>query len=79
MFALVLIAFLVLLALASLAVLADSGLRWWSAFGTLNQQLAKVDRSSPHAPTGARRRHANQSRPLGSHKLTPRVALRAAA
>ncbi len=79
MFALVLIALLVLLAIASLAVLADSGLRWWSAFGALKQQLAHCDRRSQLAPSGAGRRNANQSRPVGSRQLTPSVALRAAA
>lgn len=39
MFAIVLTALFVLLALASLALLADSGLRWWSAIGQLRAQL----------------------------------------
>ena len=79
MFALVLMAFLILLAIASLSVLADSGLRWWSAFGALKQQLASADRTSPQAPTGARHRNPGHARGAGSHKLTPRAALRAAA
>ena len=79
MFALVLIALLVLLAIASLAVLADSGLRWWSAFGALKRQLADSDRTSQQTPASVLRRNADHSRPLGSHKLTQRVALRAAA
>lgn len=79
MFAVVLIAFLVLLAIASLAVLADSGFRWWSAFGALKRQLANNDHSSPQAPTGALRRNADHSRPLGSRQIMQRVSLRAAA
>ena len=39
MFALALIAALSVLALASAVVLADSGLRWWSAFGQLRGEL----------------------------------------
>ncbi|OBX18235.1 hypothetical protein A9995_12080 [Erythrobacter sp. QSSC1-22B] len=78
MFALVLTALLVLLALASVAVLADSGLRWWSAFGALKRQLADGDRSCAQAPTTGRRRIADRS-PLGSRTLMSKVALRAAA
>ena len=39
MFAIALIAALSLLALASAAVLAESRLRWWSAFGQLRGEL----------------------------------------
>ena len=41
MFALALIVALAALALASAAVLADSGLRWWSAFGALRAEIAR--------------------------------------
>lgn len=77
MFALVLIALLVLLALASLTVLADSGLRWWSAFGALKRELAKYDGPSPHAP--AKRRRTADRVVRGSRQLTLRGVLRAAA
>ncbi len=79
MFALVLIALMVLLAIASLAVLADSGLRWWSAFGALKRELAEGDRISPQGPAGNRRRNADLSRPFGSRIPRQGVALRAAA
>ena len=79
MFALALIAFLVLLAFASLAVVADSGIRWWSAFGLLKQQLAGDGHGAPQAPTGARRRQTSKSRLIGSHRFTRPAALRAAA
>lgn len=39
MFALFLIALLTVIGLASVATLADSGLRWWSAFGQLRREL----------------------------------------
>ncbi|MBX7495697.1 hypothetical protein K3172_07485 [Qipengyuania sp. 6B39] len=39
MFALFLIALLALTAVAALGVLADSGLRWWSAFGQLRREM----------------------------------------
>lgn len=38
MFAIVLGATLVLVSMATVFVLADSGLRWWSAFGLLRQR-----------------------------------------
>lgn len=79
MFAFLMFALLVLLAIASMAVLADSGLRWWSAFGALKRQLAHCDRRSPQTPSGARRRNASHSRPVGSRQLTQRVVLPAAA
>lgn len=40
MFAIFLAAVFTLLALASVMALADSGLRWWSAFGPLRCELA---------------------------------------
>ena len=40
MFALALVAAFFVLAHGSAAVLADSGLRWWSAFGRLRSELA---------------------------------------
>lgn len=39
MFATVLITALVLASVATVLVLADSGLRWWSAFGLLRQRM----------------------------------------
>ncbi|OAN81619.1 hypothetical protein A8B77_08610 [Erythrobacter sp. EhN03] len=39
MFALFLIALFTAIGLASIATLADSGLRWWSAFGQLRREL----------------------------------------
>ncbi len=39
MFAIVLIAAFTLAGLATVVVLADSGLRWWSAFGMLRQRM----------------------------------------
>jgi hypothetical protein len=39
MFALFLIALLTATAVAAAGVLADSGLRWWSAFGALRREL----------------------------------------
>ncbi|QZD89258.1 hypothetical protein K3148_10545 [Qipengyuania aurantiaca] len=39
MFATVLIAAFALASVATVLVLADSGLRWWSAFGTLRQRM----------------------------------------
>ncbi|MBX7502346.1 hypothetical protein K3181_12915 [Qipengyuania sp. YG27] len=39
MFALFLTALLVVTAVAVAGVLADSGLRWWSAFGALRREL----------------------------------------
>ena len=78
MFALVLMALLILLAIASLAVLADSGLRWWSAFGALKRQLANRDPSLVSELSSPLRRNI-ETRPIGSRQLTRRVALRAAA
>ena len=58
MFALALIAALSLLALASAAVLADSGLRWWSAFGRLRGELkgSRIEEEQVRAVTRARLR-----------------------
>lgn len=39
MFAIVLIAVLAFASMATVLVLADSGLRWWSAFGLLRQRM----------------------------------------
>lgn len=39
MFAIVLIAAFAFAAMATVLVLADSGLRWWSAFGILRQRM----------------------------------------
>ena len=41
MFALVLFAAFTLATLATVFVLADSGLRWWSAFGMLRQRMQR--------------------------------------
>lgn len=79
MFALVLMASLILLAIASLTVLADSGLRWWSAFGALSRQLAHDDRASRPAPALAHGRKIDRARPTGCTMAKARVPLRAAA
>lgn len=42
MFALFLVAILALTAVAALGVLADSGLRWWSAFGQLRREMTRT-------------------------------------
>ena len=42
MFALFLTALVVLTVVATLGVLADSGLRWWSAFGQLRREVART-------------------------------------
>ena len=39
MFAIVLMTALALASMATVLVLADSGLRWWSAFGLLRQRM----------------------------------------
>lgn len=79
MFALVLMALLVLLALASMAVLADSGLRWWSALGSLRRQLAGGDKRRPGLAPSAPRRDLHHAHPQGSGSVTRLVACRAAA
>ena len=56
MFALALIAALSVLALASAVVLADSGLRWWSAFGQLRGELKGSRNVERRAVTRARLR-----------------------
>lgn len=40
MFALLVIALVSIAAIAAMGALADSGLRWWSAFGRLRRDLA---------------------------------------
>jgi hypothetical protein len=47
MLALFLIALVALTALAALGVLADSGLRWWSAFGQLRREMANTAITAP--------------------------------
>lgn len=42
MFALFLTALVALTVVATMAVLADSGLRWWSAFGQLRREAART-------------------------------------
>ncbi|QKG71197.1 hypothetical protein [Erythrobacter mangrovi] len=42
MFALFLVALFALTAVAALGVLADSGLRWWSAFGQLRREVIRT-------------------------------------
>ena len=42
MFALFLVALDALTAAAALGVLADSGLRWWSAFGQLRREMKRT-------------------------------------
>ena len=61
MLALALIAALVVLALACATVLADSGLRWWSAFGRLRSELAGSLEVREHS-TGMRARKASPVR-----------------
>ena len=61
MFALALVAAFVVLAFASAAVLADSGLRWWSAFGRLRSELAGSKEGRIHS-TGIRTRKASRVR-----------------
>ncbi|MBY6128313.1 hypothetical protein KUW15_06270 [Qipengyuania aquimaris] len=51
MFALFLIAVFALATVAAIGVLADSGLRWWSAFGMLRQRM---NRGYASAPVGQR-------------------------
>ena len=53
MFATVLIAAFALASLATVLVLADSGLRWWSAFGLLRQRM-----KAGYATAGAGQRPA---------------------
>jgi len=79
MFALAVNVLLILLAVASLAVVADCALRWWSAFGALKRQLADGGTNHRHSPSAALRRGGDKSRALVTRKLTPRVAQRAAA
>lgn len=79
MFALVLMALLVLLALASMAVLADSGLRWWSAFASLRRQLGGGEECQTTLAAALPRRTPHHARPHGAREATARVALRAAA
>ena len=47
MFALFLFAAFALATVVTIAVLAHSGLRWWSAFGTLRQRMKQGYASSP--------------------------------
>lgn len=47
MFALFLVALIALAAIAALGVLADSGLRWWSAFGQLRREVARTATAVP--------------------------------
>lgn len=79
MFALVLFAFLGFLAIACLAVLADSALRWRSAYGALKRQMGDCERTSPQAPICVRNHNAQPARALGSRQPIQRAALRAAA
>ena len=53
MFATVLIAAFALASLATVLVLADSGLRWWSAFGTLRQRMKQGYASAGVGPRPA--------------------------
>ena len=65
MLAFALVAALSLLAVASIAVLADSGLRWWSAFGPLRAELAgsrSIQVSAVEAIVGKTRRSHIASR-----------------
>ena len=47
MFALSLFAAFALATVVTIAVLADSGLRWWSAFGMLRQRMKQGYATSP--------------------------------
>lgn len=79
MFAIVLFTVLGFLAIACLAVLADSALRWRSAYGALKRQMGDGERTSSQAPVGVRSQNAQPARALRARQLTQRAALRAAA
>ena len=78
MFALALVAAFVVLALASAAVLADSGLRWWSAFGRLRSELAGSRKVRDHS-TGMRAHRANRVRAANCRQPVAVSVKRAAA
>ena len=50
MFAAVLITAFAFASLATVLVLADSGLRWWSAFGLLRRRMKQGYETSPVGP-----------------------------
>lgn len=79
MFALVLFTVLGFLAIACLAVLADSVLRWRSAYGALKRQMGDCERTSPQASSGVRNQNTQPARTLGSRQPIQQAALRAAA
>jgi hypothetical protein len=84
MFAMLLIVLFALLGLASAIVLADSGLRWWSAFGRLRRQLDwagnyALPASLVTRPTTARGGFSGSGRVAMAHPRAARRALRAAA
>ncbi len=78
MFALALVAAFVVLAFASAAVLADSGLRWWSAFGRLRSELAGSKEGRIHS-TGIRTRKASRVRAANCRQPVAVSVKRAAA
>ncbi|MBO9510974.1 hypothetical protein [Erythrobacter sp. A6_0] len=78
MFALALVAAFVVLAFASAAVLADSGLRWWSAFGRLRSELAGSKEGRIHS-TGIRTRKTSRVRAATCRKPLAVSVKRAAA
>ena len=78
MFALALVAAFVVLAFASAAVLADSGLRWWSAFGRLRSELAGSLEVRDHS-TGMRAHKASRVRAANCRQPVAVSVKRAAA
>jgi hypothetical protein len=80
MLALFLIAFVALSALTVLGVLADSGLRWWSAFGQLRRDMAQTAIAAPLPvlrPNGAVSEFSGFER--GGNRLANRVSISRAA
>lgn len=78
MFALFLFAVFAAAGFAAMAVLADSGLRWWSAFGQLRHRLAGD--YLPHSDFGLRPRSAEVACAGFARRcaITPPVVRRAA-
>ena len=80
MFATVLFAAFALASVATVLVLADSGLRWWSAFGLLRQRMKQGYASAgvgqrPAIVTGSANGFGRQSRPYPvTRQVSPRAA-----
>lgn len=68
MFAIVLIAALALASMATVLVLADSGLRWWSAFGLLRQRM-----KAGYATAGSGLRPATAGSSAAAFERQPRT------